>query len=270
MTFAPKSSAGQADTAAPTQPSWIRPVPEGSAGLAEQAVLNDYDSFAEAYSAENETSLINAYYERPAMLDLAGDVAGRRILDAGCGSGPLSAALRDRGAIVTGFDSSAKMLELARQRLGDGAALHLADLGGPLPFPDAAFDDVVASLVLHYLEDWTAPLAELRRVLTPGGRLIVSVNHPFADYLQAGPGASYFATRQSFDEWTLGGHSALMSFWSRPLHAMTGAFTAAGFRITVISEPFPAPGARELFPDVFADRPSGAFLCFLFFVLQAD
>jgi ubiquinone/menaquinone biosynthesis C-methylase UbiE len=48
-------------------------------------VANDYDSFAEAYSAENEASLLNACYERPAMLALAGDVAGRRILDVGCG-----------------------------------------------------------------------------------------------------------------------------------------------------------------------------------------
>src|SRR5580700_9313604 len=48
-------------------------------------------------------TLLNAYYERPAMLALAGDVAGRRILDAGCGAGPLFAALRDRGAIVTGI-----------------------------------------------------------------------------------------------------------------------------------------------------------------------
>jgi 2-polyprenyl-3-methyl-5-hydroxy-6-metoxy-1,4-benzoquinol methylase len=64
------------------------------------AAANDYDSFAEAYPAEAETGLINAHYERPAILDLAGDVAGRRILDAGCGSGPLSAALRDRGATV--------------------------------------------------------------------------------------------------------------------------------------------------------------------------
>ena len=148
------------------------PVPETSARPADPAVTNDYDSFAEAYSAENEASLLNAYYERPAMLALAGDVAGRRILDAGCGSGPLFAALRDRGAIVTGFDSSAKMLQLARRRLGPAADLHLADLGSPLPFPDAAFDDVIACLVLHYLQDWTAPLAELRRVLRPGGRLL--------------------------------------------------------------------------------------------------
>jgi ubiquinone/menaquinone biosynthesis C-methylase UbiE len=60
---------------------------------------------------------------------------------------------------VTGFDSSAGMLELARRRLGDDADLRVADLGHPLPFPDGAFDDVIASLVLHYLEDWTAPLA---------------------------------------------------------------------------------------------------------------
>jgi len=46
-------------------------------------------------------------------------VTGRRILDAGCGSGPLFAALRDRGAIVTGIDTSTGMLELARRRLGD-------------------------------------------------------------------------------------------------------------------------------------------------------
>ena len=46
------------------------PVPDSSAGPANQAVANDYDSFAEAYAAENETSLANAYYERPAILAL--------------------------------------------------------------------------------------------------------------------------------------------------------------------------------------------------------
>ena len=69
-----------------------------AADSADPAGINDYDSFAEAYTASNETNLLNAYYERPAMLALAGDVAGGRILDAGCGAGPLFAALRDRGA----------------------------------------------------------------------------------------------------------------------------------------------------------------------------
>ena len=193
-----------------------------------------------------------------------------RILDAGCGAGPLSAALRDRGAIVTGFDKSAGMIELARRRLGGDADLQVADLGSALPFPDNTFDDVTASLVLHYLEDWGPALAELRRVLRPGGRLIVSVEHPFAITLmhrEAGRKADYFATSNRTEEWTMGGQTARMSFWDRPLHAMTDAFTAAGFRIAVISEPAPAPAARELFPDVIAAKPR--FLCFLFFVLQA-
>ena len=241
-----------------------------SAVSADPPRVNEYDGIAEAYSAENEANLVNAYYERPAMLALAGGVAGRRILDAGCGSGLLLAALRDGGAIVTGFDKSAGMIELARRRLGDDADLQVADLGSPLPFPDDTFDDVTASLVLHYLKDWRPTLAELRRVLKPGGRLIASVEHPFAITLmhrEAGRKADYFATSNRTEEWAMDGQTALMSFWDRPLHAMTDAFAKAGFRIAVISEPEPAPAARELFPDELAAKPR--FLCFLFFVLQA-
>src|SRR6516225_8791940 len=183
-------------------------VPEDGAVPADPSRANDYDGFAEAYSAVNETGLANAYYERPAILALAGDVAGRRILDAGCGSGPLFAALRDRGAMVTGFDKSARMVELARRRLGDGADLQVAELGGPLPFPDGEFDDVIASLVLHYLEDWGPALAELRRVLRPGGRLLVSVEHPFAItlmHVMAGREPDYFATSHRTEEYTFSG-----------------------------------------------------------------
>ncbi|MFF1410522.1 methyltransferase domain-containing protein [Streptomyces sp. NPDC058289] len=228
--------------------------------------VNHYDGFAEAYAAENENSLVNAYYERPAMLALAGDVADRRILDAGCGSGPLTAALRDRGAVVTGVDSSAGMLALARRRLGEDAALHEADLRDPLPFADGAFDDVVASLVLHYLEDWGPTLAELRRVLSPGGRLIASVDHPFVAYTFQDPRPDYFATSSYGFDWTFDGKSVPMQFWRKPLHAMAEAFTTAGFRLSVISEPQPDPAARELFPDGFRDLSSKA--CFLFFVVE--
>lgn len=235
--------------------------------------VNDYDSFAAAYTASNEHNLLNAYYERPAMLALAGDVTGHRILDAGCGSGPLFAALRERGATVTGIDKSSGMLELARRRLGGDADLHQAELGDPLPFADATFDDITASLVLHYLEDWGEALAELRRVLKPGGRLLVSVDHPFVTFLahrQAGQQPDYFETYNWTDEWTVGGQTAQFRFWARPLHSMTEAFRAAGFRIAVISEPPPAADTpRDLLPED-VNRSSRAFLCFLFFVLEAN
>ncbi|WP_425434751.1 methyltransferase domain-containing protein [Nonomuraea jiangxiensis] len=128
----------------------------------------------------------------------------------------MSAALRDRGAVVTGIDSSAGMLELARRRLGDDADLRVVDLRDPLPFDDDSFDDVVASLVLHYLEAWGPTLAGLRPVLRPGGQLIASVNHPFAVHVsQPPPRPSYFANTSCTDAWTFNGRS----------------FTAAGFRL---------------------------------------
>jgi SAM-dependent methyltransferase len=232
--------------------------------------INDYDSFAEAYVAENDASVANAWYERPAVLTRAGDVTARRILDAGCGSGRLFAELRDRGAVVTGIDNSTAMLELARLRLGSNADLTIADLREPLAFPENAFDDVIASLVLHYLEDWGPTLSELRRILRPGGRLIVSVDHPFAIHAiqrQAGQATNYFATYNWTEQWTMGDQTATMSFWNRPLHAMTDAFTTAGFHLYAISEPQPQSAARELFPDEYdalAASPS-----FLFFVLRA-
>ena len=228
---------------------------------------SDYDDFAVAYSAENESNLFNAYYERPAMLGLAGDVSGRRILDVGCGSGPLSAALRAGGAVVTGLDASAAMIDLARQRLGADADLHVADLGAPLPLADAVFDDAVASLVLHYLEDWAGPLSELRRVLRPGGRLLVSVNHPSA-YAIVYPEADYFAVTKYSEDYTFDGQVTWLTFWHRPLHAMSDAFTAAGFRIVTVSEPPPAPDTpAEVLPPGL--EPGRSFMCFLFFVLEA-
>ncbi|MFE7191714.1 class I SAM-dependent methyltransferase [Kitasatospora sp. NPDC057541] len=230
------------------------------------ARVNDYDGFAEAFSAETENNLLNAYHARPAILALAGDVTGRRILDAGCGSGALSAELRERGAVVSGIDSSAGMLELARRRLGEDADLHVGDLGDRLPFEDGAFDDVVASLVLHYLEDWGPTLAEMRRVLRPGGRLIASVQHPFVDYAIQNPRPDYFATTSYTDEWTFDGRTYPVTFWRRPLHAMTDAFTAAGFRLTTLSEPQPDPAARELFPKDFHHLSTK--MSFLFFVVE--
>jgi SAM-dependent methyltransferase len=208
---------------------------------------NDYNRFARVYSDDAEHNAYNALYERPESLRLMGDVAGLKVLDAGCGSGAHAAALIARGAIVTGIDKSRGMLALARERLGDAPELREADLAAPLPFADGAFDRVLASLVLHYIEDWSRPLGEFCRALAPGGKLVISTHHPFCDHVLAG-GHDYFGTFQLDDRWEKGGEILEMRYWRRPLHAMTEAITAAGFIIDTVSEPQPLPEARERFP----------------------
>jgi SAM-dependent methyltransferase len=205
---------------------------------------NDYDAFAAAYARDNENSPWNAHYERPAMLRLIGDPRGRRVLDAGCGAGALSAALLRGGATVVGFDSSAELLRIAGERLAGAAELHRGDLGEPLPFHDGAFDVVAASLVMHYLRDWQPTLREFWRVLLPGGRLVISTHHPFMDHALAG-GPNYFATYDFTETWQRGDHHVRMRFWHRPLSAMTGAITAAGFQLDSVDEPQPDASVRE-------------------------
>lgn len=227
---------------------------------------NDYDEFARAYADNNESSPFNAFYERPAILALAGDVRGLRVLDAGCGSGAHSAELIDRGAAVTGVDLSANLLGIARERLGPDVPLHQADLSQPLAFPDNAFDLVLSALVLHYLAEWEPTLREFHRVLVRHGRVVLSTHHPLMDMRISGSD-DYFGTYTYTDDWVRGGRTMRMRFWHRPLRAMLAAFAASGFRVDDIQEPEPRPELADNAPDSYRRLTRDAQL--LFFSLTA-
>jgi SAM-dependent methyltransferase len=91
---------------------------------------------------------------------------GERILDLGCGDGQLTLRVAAAGAEVTGVDASPQMAAAARAR-GVDVVEGNAEL---LPFADRAFDAVFSNAVLHWVRDHDAMLAQVRRVLKPGGR----------------------------------------------------------------------------------------------------
>ena len=96
---------------------------------------------------------------------------GARILDAGCGSGRNMIELRRHGT-VTGVELSEASVEIARSR---GAGEVVAGSVLEMPFPDASFDFAVSLDVIEHLEDDLGALRELRRVIAPGGRLLLTV-----------------------------------------------------------------------------------------------
>lgn len=107
---------------------------------------------------------------------LAGPGANDHVLDAGTGTGNIAVEVLARGARVTGTDFVESALEICRRKAPAGSFMF-ADLTRPLPLADETFDQVICCCVLHLLDDASQALsmAEFRRVVKPGGRVVVTV-----------------------------------------------------------------------------------------------
>ncbi|MCV2491409.1 class I SAM-dependent methyltransferase [Geodermatophilus sp. YIM 151500] len=159
------------------------------AGRAESVRANRrwWDAAAPAYLAEHGADLGDVDFLwcpeglREADARLLGDVAGRRVLELGCGSAPCARWLRAAGAEVVALDLSAGMLARAaglNASTGIAVPLVQADVGA-LPIADAAVDVACSAFGgLPFVADVEGALAEVARVLRPGGRFVASVNHP--------------------------------------------------------------------------------------------
>jgi SAM-dependent methyltransferase len=159
------------------------------AGAAESSRANRrwWDAAAPAYLAEHGTDLGDVDFLwgpeglREAEAHLLGDVAGRRVLEIGCGSAPCARWLRRAGADVVAFDISAGMLSRAAElNRATGVAVPLVQAdAGALPFADDSVDVACSAFGgLPFVADVEGALAEVSRVLRPGGRFVASVNHP--------------------------------------------------------------------------------------------
>lgn len=220
-----------------------------------------YEHFAHEYADHAESGAYNALYDRPAVLGLAGDVKGRTVLDAACGPGFYARDLLARGARVIACDVSPTFVEMTRERTGGRAEPRVHDLAEPMDWlADGSVDLVVLALAVHYLDDAVALLRELRRVLAPGGAVVLSTEHPTTKWLRLG--GSYF--EESVVEESLSDDADWpVRAWRRPLTAICAQFREAGFLIDELLEPLPAPEMADLFPDDYAALQNApAFIAF--------
>jgi SAM-dependent methyltransferase len=200
-----------------------------------------YETFADEFLDHAQNGFYNAHYDRPACLALIGAVDGRTVLDAACGPGLYAEELVARGAAVIGVDQSARMVELARNRVPSGD-FRVHDLGEPLSWlPDRSVDIVLLALALEYVDDRTAMLREFHRVLRPDGALVLSRQHPTGDWLKHG--GNYFEPRVIEETWSKGWK---VRYWLAPLERTCAELREAGFLIEELREPRPTQQAAHL------------------------
>ncbi|MCT9930056.1 methyltransferase domain-containing protein [Planotetraspora sp. A-T 1434] len=168
-----------------------------------------WDGAADEYQAEHGEFLRDdGFVWCPEGLDeadarLLGEVKGKRVLEVGCGAGQCGRWLTGQGATVVAFDLSYRQLQHSRRiDLSSERRLPVVQADAEvLPFRDASFDLACSAFgALPFVADAGAVLAEVRRVLRPGGRFVFSVSHPIRWAFPDDPGPrGLTADRSYFD-----------------------------------------------------------------------
>lgn len=200
----------------------------------------------------NRTHLLD-----PLLDQLLGDVAGKRVLDIGCGEGRVVRKLCDRGAVATGLDPIPQLLEQAR---ATGPGEFVEGFAESLPFDDASFDLVVAYLSLCDVRGYREAIAEQVRVLKPGGRVILIDIHPMASafpyWAKDEQGIKlykkvdrYFEERAELVEWS----GIRVYNHHRPMTGVFQEYLKHGMMLTFFEEPTPTPEAGALKPHLLEE-----------------
>jgi SAM-dependent methyltransferase len=212
-----------------------------------------YDRIADFYDARAGRAVTDP--ATAALLDLAGDVRGRRLLDVACGPGRVARELARRGARVTGLDISAALLAKARayeEREPLGVTYVQGDATAGRVLEGQVFDGATCNYGLSDIDDLDGLLATVARLVTAGGWLVFSLLHPcFPGWDRDAP-SSWPPDLGYFREgWWLAsnpGFRGKVGSSHRMLSTYLNSLTGHGFVPEQVAEPPPAPPGNSACP----------------------
>ena len=213
------------------------------------STLGGWDESAKAW-IEGQGELGD--YSRRMILDpcvdqILSDVAGRSVLDVGCGEGRYCRKLAARGAVVTGIDPVQEFIDVASQRLPSGT--FVTAFAESLPFPDGSFDTVLSYLTIIDFPDYVGAIREMARVMRPSGKIVVVTVSNLASttdgWVKDASGAKLYRTVDRYMEefsMDLEWSGIKIVNYHRPLSAILGVFFDCGLVMDRFIEPLPPVG----------------------------
>lgn len=227
--------------------------------MPKQNVYDNNEFFEGYFKLRQNADSANNLEEKPAMFAMIGDVAGKSVLDLGCGYGENCKSFSEMGAeSVTGVDISKKMLEVAGS---ENSAPNITYLNMPMEEISSLkrkFDFVVSSLAMHYVQDYAGLVGQVYSLLNEGGIFVFSQEHPLttapvggAEWVRDADGAvdhyrltDYARTGERSVTWFIDG----VVKYHRTFSDLFNGLAASGFRIEEVREPVSSPEAMRRLP----------------------
>lgn len=205
-----------------------------------------YDEVADYYAAGWTDDLTDPV--TTALFDLLGEVDGKRVLDVACGHGRISRGLARKGGSVAGVDVSHAMLAKARELEEQdplGVEYLQADAADPQLLQGEEYDAAVCSMALADIDNLDGVLANVRRLVRPGGTFAVAILHPCFPGIEGVSGAwpsdgTYYDERYWQADGTLSTLRRQVGANHRTLSTYLNTLHAHGFNLTRTAEPAPA------------------------------
>jgi SAM-dependent methyltransferase len=221
---------------------------------------NNADLWDEGYDERGDRN--RRYSSDEVLLSFLGEVCDQRVLDAGSGTGYLSRLLARRGAYVTAVENARRFHEIALEydrRDPLGIDFRHGSISSMPWLTDASFDAVVANYVLMDVREYEAAIAEIARVLKPGGRFVYSLAHNTIDFQWVRPAVDsprkddrvgwkdmgYFVRRAGYIQW--GSFEPFLTF-HRPLRDYIAACKRVGLELRDLDEPYLTEEGQRVLP----------------------